>query len=105
MDTYVQSCSLVYNHYREKSLEERVLRRAVRRHAIFNITGQTLTGQARTQFIQKTIGEELARGWLTFPREVEKEDVSVKNFFLSRVEVEYNATRARWGLQQCGEAA
>ncbi len=105
MDTYIQSCSLVYNHYREKSLEERVLRRAVRRDAMFNITGQVLTGQAKVQFIQKTIGEELARGWLAFPREVEVEDVSVKNFFLSRVEAEYNATRIRRGLLQCGEAA
>lgn len=104
MDTYMQSASLAYNHYREKSLEERILRRALRRDAYFNITGQALTGQARRQFIRKAMDEELARGFLSFPREVEREDLDVRDFFRGRVEGEYNATRGQRGLLSCGEA-
>ena len=93
------SASLVYNHYRQKSLEERVQRRVVRRDAWFDDrVGTNVTGDARRAFVRKEIEKELAAGFLTNPRGVELQDTTAREFFAEQVEAEYNSTRTRHGL-------
>lgn len=99
---YVANASLVYNHYRQKSLQEWLLRRVVRRNAWFvDKLGTNVTGEAQEQFIREAIESELAQGFLSKSREVEQLDYNVKNYFIRNVEAEYNYTRARIGLMHC----
>jgi hypothetical protein len=98
---YVQAASVVYHHYREKSLEERIERRGVRRAAIYDNSGLNISGEARRQFVLKIVEEKVAEGFLGIPREFETRDTSANDFFRTHVEAEYNATRRRQGLQEC----
>jgi hypothetical protein len=101
---YIQLASIVLNHYRDKSLEERIERRTLRRTAYYGVGGLDLVGEARQRFIQETIEEELARGFLTGPQEYDARDDAVKEFFQTHVEAAYNVTRQRHGMATCGES-